>query len=84
LTTDIYGVEGGWCFTSGAFIGHVKLMFIRGTELAPVPPITPIAMGRNTRGVEPATLEDLDEGQVTAWIRQAAAIPFVPASKRRG
>src|SRR6476620_631020 len=28
-----YGVEGGWCFTSGGFIGHVKLMFIRGTDL---------------------------------------------------
>src|SRR3954454_20113968 len=24
-----YGVDGGWCFSSGAFVGHVKLMFIR-------------------------------------------------------
>ncbi|HEU5205184.1 MAG TPA: DUF1801 domain-containing protein, partial [Candidatus Limnocylindrales bacterium] len=30
-----YGVGGGWCFASGAFVGHVKLMFIRGTELEP-------------------------------------------------
>ena len=22
-----YGVDGGWCFASGAFAGHVKLMF---------------------------------------------------------
>ena len=28
-----YGVGEGWCFTSGAFVGHVKVMFIRGTEL---------------------------------------------------
>src|SRR6516164_1056816 len=26
-----YGVDGGWCFSSGAFVGHLKLMFIRGT-----------------------------------------------------
>src|SRR5262249_58056571 len=32
-----YGVGGGWCFSSGAFVGHVKLMFIRGTELEPEP-----------------------------------------------
>src|SRR5438128_1633047 len=23
-----YGVGGGWCFSSGAFVGHLKLMFI--------------------------------------------------------
>src|SRR3954467_12809743 len=28
-----YGVDGGWCFSSGAFAGHHKLMFIHGTEL---------------------------------------------------
>ena len=33
-----YGVDGGWCFTSGAFVGHVKVMFIKGTDLEPVPP----------------------------------------------
>src|SRR6266498_4105943 len=22
-----YGVGGGWCFSSGAFVGHVKVMF---------------------------------------------------------
>src|SRR5580692_11376239 len=37
-----YGVDGGWCFSSGAFVGHVKLMFIRGTEIKPEPPVTPI------------------------------------------
>src|SRR5690349_20311078 len=46
-----YGVDGGWCFSSGAFVGHVKLMFIRGTELEPIPPVTPVGMGKSTRGV---------------------------------
>ncbi|HEX3423854.1 MAG TPA: DUF1801 domain-containing protein [Sphingomicrobium sp.] len=77
-----YGVNGGWCFSSGAFIGHVKLMFIRGTELVPVPPATPTGMGKATRGVELASIADIDEEQVTLWMRQAATMPFLGAKKR--
>jgi hypothetical protein len=78
-----YGVDGGWCFTSGGFVGHVKLMFIRGTELVPVPPVTPIAMGKATRGVEPRSVRELDERQAAAWMKQAAAIPFVTAAAKK-
>jgi len=77
-----YGVDGGWCFTSGAFVGHLKLMFIRGAELEPEPPVTPVGMGRQARGVELADLDDLDEPQVASWMRQAAAIPFAGGKKR--
>ena len=77
-----YGVPGGWCFSSGAFVGHVKLMFIRGTELEPEPPVTPVGMGKATRGVEPASLDDLDERLAASWMRQAAAKPFVGGRKR--
>jgi hypothetical protein len=78
-----YGLAGGWCFTSGAFVGHVKLMFIRGTELQPEPPVTPIGMGKAARGVELASVDDLDERLVASWMKQAAAMPFLGASKRR-
>lgn len=78
-----YGVDGGWCFSSGAFVGHLKLMFIRGTELTPEPPVTPVGMGKATRGVEPKSLKQLDERQVVAWMKQAAAIPFVGGKKSR-
>ena len=78
-----YGVDGGWCFASGAFVGHVKLMFIRGTDLKPEPPVTPIAMGKATRGVELETAKDLDERQVAAWMKQAATMPFVSATKKK-
>src|SRR6476659_138690 len=71
-----YGVEGGWCFTSGAFVGHVKLMFIRGVDLVPEPPVTPIGMGKQTRGVELASIDELDESQVVSWMKQAATMPF--------
>lgn len=78
-----YGVAGGWCFSSGAFVGHVKVMFIRGTELEPVPPVTPIGMGKATRGVEIATAKDLDERQLGAWMKQAAGKPFEGGKKKR-
>jgi hypothetical protein len=77
-----YGVDGGWCFSSGAFVGHVKLMFLRGTEIEPEPPVTPIGMGKSTRGVELASVDDLDDRQLASWMKQAASIPFFGAKKR--
>ncbi len=78
-----YGVEEGWCFSSGAFVGHVKLMFIRGDELDPEPPLKPVGMGKATRGIEAASPGDLDEAQVTAWMGQSAKIPYMSAAERR-
>ena len=72
-----YGVGDGWCFSCGGFAGHVKLMFIGGAALDPVPPVTPVGMGRATRGVELETLEDLDERQVADWMRQVTSVPGV-------
>jgi hypothetical protein len=77
-----YGVGGGWCFSTGAFVGHVKLMFIRGTEITPEPPVTPVGMGKSTRGVELASEDDLDERQAASWMTQAAAMPFFGGKKR--
>lgn len=77
-----YGVDGGWCFSSGAFVGHVKLMFIRGTEIKPEPPVTPIGMGKSRRGIELASVGDLDKRQLALWMEQAACLPFFGAKKR--
>ena len=77
-----YGTGGGWCFSSGAFVGHVKLMFIRGTEIEPEPPVTPVGMGKSTRGVELASVADLDEPRAASWMKQAAAVPFFGGRKR--
>ena len=70
-----YGVGDGWCFSCGGFEGHVKLTFGRGTSLIPVPPATPIGMGKASRGVDLEAVEDIEERQVAEWMRQAAAIP---------
>ena len=77
-----YGVDEGWCFTSGAFVGHVKLMFIRGTELKPEPPVKPVAMGKNTRGIELESITELDEDQIVSWMQQASTMPFAGNKKR--
>ncbi|CAM0999156.1 YdhG-like domain-containing protein [Rhodanobacter sp. Root179] len=77
-----YGVGDGWCFSCGGFIGHVKLTFGRGTSLQPVPPVTPIGMGKDSRGVDLASVEELDEHQVAAWMQQATAIPGFGGKKR--
>ena len=55
--------------------GHVKLTFGRGTSLTPVPPVAPIGMGKDSRGVDLESLDHLDECQIASWMKQAAAIP---------
>jgi hypothetical protein len=77
-----YGVGDGWCFSSGGFAGHVKLMFIKGTTLDPVPPVTPTGMGKATRGVELASIDDLDARQVAEWMRQVTSAPGVGGGRR--
>ena len=70
-----YGVGDGWCFSCGGFAGHVKLTFGRGTSLTPVPPVTPIGMGKESRGVDLESPDDIDELQVASWMKQATAMP---------
>jgi hypothetical protein len=77
-----YGVGDGWCFSCGAFAAHVKLMFINGTTLDPVPPVTPVGMGKATRGVELASLADLDETRVADWMRQITASPGIGHARK--
>jgi hypothetical protein len=77
-----YGVGDGWCFSCGGFAGHVKLTFGRGTALKPVPPVAPIGMGKDSRGVDLESVDDLDEHQVASWMKQATAIPGFGGKKR--
>jgi hypothetical protein len=77
-----YGVDGGWCFASGDFGSHVAVMFIRGTDIDPEPPVTPVGMGKATRGVELESVDDIDERKIASWMRQAAEVPFAGGKKR--
>lgn len=77
-----YGVGDGWCFSCGGFAGHVKLMFINGVTLEPVPPVVPVGMGKATRGVELQSVDDLDERQVAAWMKQITSAPGVGGTRK--
>jgi len=70
-----YGVGDGWCFACGGFGGHFKFTFGRGMSLTPVPPVTPIRMGKTSRGVDLGSVDDLDEVQLASWMKQATALP---------
>ncbi len=77
-----YGVGDGWCFSCGGFASHVKLMFVNGAALEPVPPVTPVGMGKATRGVELESVGDLDARQVADWMTQVASVPGVGGRRR--
>lgn len=77
-----YGTGNGWCFCCGGFADHVKIMFVGGTALDPVPPVTPVAMGKSTRGVELRSLGDLDERQVATWMIQVTSMPGAGGKKK--
>lgn len=71
--SPMWGVEGkGWFAAVGSFKSYVKVNFFSGTQLDPVPPE---GEGKGMRSVNIASMAELDETQLAAWIRQAAAIP---------
>ncbi len=56
-------------------------MFVIGATLVPVPPVTPVAMGKSTRGVELISVDDINERQIVAWMTQFTAVPGVGGKK---
>ena len=57
-------------------------MFINGAALEPIPPLTPVGMGKSTRGVELESVDDLDEIQIAAWMKQVTSVPGLGGKKR--
>ena len=52
-------------------------MFINGAALQPLPPVTPVGMGKSTRGVELQSMEDIDEHRIADWVKQVTSVPGV-------
>jgi hypothetical protein len=72
--SPFYGVEGrGWFLSFHCFTKYVKVTFFRGAALRPVPPGE--SKHKEVRYFDIHEDEQLDEAQMTAWIRQAAALP---------
>ncbi len=71
--SPFYGVEGqGWFVSFHVFTRYVKVTFFRGASLQPVPPGS--GKDKDARWVDIHEGE-LDVEQMSAWIRQAAALP---------
>jgi hypothetical protein len=47
-----------------------------------MPSITPIGMGKATRGVEFETIGNLDEVQVASWMTQITSVPGLGGKRR--
>ena len=72
--SPFYGVEDqGWFISFHVFTKYVKVTFFRGTSLRPVPPGE--SKHKEVRYFDIREDEPLDEKQMGAWIRQAAALP---------
>ena len=76
--SPFYGVEGqGWFLNFHTFTNYVKVAFFRGASLRPVPPGE--SKHKEVRYLDIREDDPLDEAQMAAWIRQAAALPgWVP------
>ena len=71
--SPFYGIEGqGWFLSYHVLTRYVKVTFFQGASLQPAPP----GAGKDKDARWYDIYEgELDEAQMTEWIRQAAAIP---------
>ena len=76
---SFYGTGAGWFVSCGGFADHVKITFLHGTKLKPVPPV---GAGKFTRGVDVEPAADLDERKLARWIVQASRFPGLGAGRR--
>ena len=71
--SPFYGIEGqGWFVSYHVFSRYVKVTFLQGASLEPVPPGS--GKVKDPRWVDIYEGE-LDEEQMAEWVRQAAALP---------
>jgi hypothetical protein len=69
----LYGADDGWLVSYRCFTEYVKITFFRGASLDPVPPGA--AKQPDVRFLDLREDDELDEAQVTDWVRQASALP---------
>ncbi len=75
--SPFYGLEGrGWFLSYHCFTRYVKVVFLRGASLQPLPPVS--SKDANTRYLHIHEDDEVDEALLTSWIEQAAALPGDP------
>ena len=79
-----YGIEGqGWFLSFHVFARYVKVAFVKGTSLEPLPPGE--STQQHIRYIDIHEDDELDEAQMASWVKQAAALPgwLGPKAERR-
>ena len=72
--SPFYGVaDQGWFLSYHVFTRYVKVTFLNGRSLNPLPPVE--SKDADTRYYHIFEDGRIDEEQMTDWIRQAAALP---------
>lgn len=72
--SPFYGIEGqGWFLTIHCFTKYVKVAFLNGASLHPLPPVE--SKDQNTRYFHIHEDDQLDEELLANWIRQASELP---------
>ena len=72
--TPFYGVEGnGWFLGFHCFTRYVKVSFLNGASLNPLPPVA--SKDPTTRYLHIPEDGVFDETQFVAWVQQAAVLP---------
>ncbi len=72
--SPFYGMEGqGWFLSLHCFNKYVKVAFLRGGDLSPLPPGA--SKTPHTRYLDIREDDQIDEAQFTDWIRQASQMP---------
>lgn len=72
--SPFYGIEGqGWFLSYHVFTRYVKVTFLNGGALSPLPPVE--SKDKDTRYYHIYEDGQIDEELVVSWVRQAAALP---------
>jgi hypothetical protein len=72
--SPFYGMEGrGWFLNFHCFTNYLRVAFFRGASLRPLPPGA--SSQKDVRYLDIREHDRLDERQLSAWIRRAAALP---------
>ena len=72
--SPFYGVDGrGWFLSYHCFTKYIKVTFMRGTSLDPMPPVE--SKDPATRYFHIREDDELDETLLTRWVEQASELP---------
>ena len=72
--SPFYGIEDrGWFLSFHCFTRYIKVTFLNGASLRPVPPV--VSKHGHVRYFHIHEDDEMDEDLLAGWLRQAAALP---------